>query len=160
LRSFDRIALTPQRIQHLQQAGLDIVSADVALDMKVNGHIKDEHVSNVQVVQTPLGDLQGQIIHPPKKATKGTSLQDMFGLEKNASAADVEKAVDSAWDKLTGAPKTPSMIPPTIAKHGLLGESGEDMSEIWTGDQQNAIRNFVTEELYIHTKVHPILVLN
>jgi hypothetical protein len=157
LRSFDRIALTPQRLQHLQQAGLDVVSADVALDMKINGHVKDEHGSNVQVMQTPHGDLQGQIVHPPQKSTTGTSLQDMFGLERNATAADVGKAADSAFDNLTRTEKAPSMIPPTIADHGLLGGGGQDMSEVWTGDQQDAIKNFVSEELYIHTKVHLLL---
>jgi hypothetical protein len=84
----------------------------------------------------------------------------MFGLERNANAADVGKAVDTAFDKLTGTEKAPSMIPPTIADHGLLGGGGQDMSEIWTGDQQDAIRNFVTEELYIHTKVHLMLLLD
>ena len=152
MRSFDRIALTPQRLQHLKDAGLDVVSADVALDMKVNGHIKNENISNIQVVQTPNGDLQGNVVHAQKKTSLATSLQDMFGLQKNASTQDVNNAVESAWNKLTGAGKKPSMESPTIARHGLM--TGKPVSsEVWTGDQQDAIKNFVTEELYIHTKV-------
>jgi len=149
--------LTPQRLQHLQDAGLDVVSADVTLDMKVNGHIKNQHVSNVQVVQTPNGDLQGNVVHTPEKTSLATSLQEMFNLRKTASAQDVNNAVESAWNKLTGAGKKPSMVSPTIAQHGLM--TGKQVSsEVWVGDQQDAIKNFVTEELYIHTKVplaHP-----
>lgn len=121
--------------------------------MQVNGHVKDERVHNVQVVQTPNGDIQGNLVHGPNTTSKGTSLQNMFGLGNQASSQDVNNAADSAWDKLTGAGKKPSMVSPTIAKHGLM--TGEQVSsEVWDGDQQDAVRNFVTEELYIHTKVH------
>ena len=59
--------------------------------------------------------------------------------------------VNQVLSKYEAAMK-PSNVSETVAEHGMMtGKNVYDQG--WGGNSSDAVKNFVTEELYIHTKV-------
>jgi hypothetical protein len=152
LRSFDRIALTQEIIAQEQASGINTVKADIALDLDVNGvdSIKDDSVT---VSRLPIGDQFDFLVHKenPEKSSREDRLGDMFSWDQDSNPDDKHARLNQVLSDFQGAVKE-SQVSATIAEQGMMtGQNVFDQG--WSGDGQDAVKNFVTEELYIHSKV-------
>lgn len=152
MRSFDRIALTKEIIAQEQASGVDTVKADIALDLDLNGvdSIKDDSVT---VSHLPVGDSLDFLTHKKKVAqnSKEDNLGNIFSWNKNANSNDKHAKLNQVLSNYQGAVKE-SRVSASVAQHGMM--TGQNVSEQgWSGDDKDAVKNFVTEELYIHSKV-------
>jgi hypothetical protein len=160
LRSFDHIALTREIIAQEKASGIDAIKADIALDLDINGidTIKDDSVT---VTHLPTGDSRDFLAHKPKpKNFKEDKLGDIFAWNKNANKDAKHQKLNEVLSNFQGAGRK-SNVPASVAEHGMMtGQSVSDQA--WSGDDQSVVNNFVTEELYIHTKVFlhcPLLII-
>lgn len=152
MRSFDRIALTQEILAQEQASGIDTVKADIALDLDINGidTIKDDSVT---VSHLPVGDSLDFLAHKskPAKNSKEDKLGDIFAWNKNANKDAKHQKLNEVLSNFQGAGKT-SNVPASVAQQGMM--TGQNVSDqTWSGNDQAAVKNFVTEELYIHSKV-------
>lgn len=152
MRSFDRIALTQQLIDQEQKSGIDTVKADIALDLDLNGvdRIKD---GNVTVSSLANGDSLDAATHhfvDNSKNHRDRKLGDLFSWNEKTSTDGKYKQVNRVLSDYEGA-MTPSGVLDSVAEHGMM--TGKNVyDQTWGGDPKEAVENFVTEELYIHTK--------
>ena len=154
LRSFDRIPLTKQIRQQEAKSGIDTLKADIALDLNLSGldSIENEHLTVSSVSQ---GDALDSIAHNKAKPPKNGSIHkfdDIFHWDKSASPKGKQDKLNEVLSQFQDA-GTQAAVSNTIAAEAM--ETGHNVTEhSWKGDEQEAVKNFVTEELYIHTKVY------
>lgn len=154
MRSFDRIPLTQQLVDQEQRSGVDVVKADIALDLSLNGidRVKDE---NITVSDLGNGDSMDSVAHHhfgPSQNHKEKKLGDMFSWTDKTNQDAKYKQVSQVLSAYEGA-ATPSQVSGTVAEQGMM--TGKNVyDQTWTGDSADAVKNFVTEETYIHTKVY------
>jgi len=136
-----------------QKSGVDAVKADIALDLDLHGvdRIKD---GNVTVSSLANGDsLDGATHHSVNTSQnhKDCKLGDLFAWNDKTSTDGKYKQVHQVLSDYEGA-VTPSGVSDSIAEQAML--TGKNVyDQTWGGDSKEAVQNFVTEELYIHTKV-------
>lgn len=153
MRSFDRIALTQQLIDQEQKSGVDAVKADIALDLDLHGvdRIKD---GNVTVSSLANGDSLDAATHHMVNTSKNHNdrkLGDLFAWNDKTSTDGKYKQVNQVLSDFEGA-MTPSGVSDSVAQQAMM--TGRNVyDQTWGGDSKEAVQNFVTEELYIHTKV-------
>lgn len=164
MRSFDRIALTKEIVAQEKASGIDTVKADIALDLDLNGvdSIKDNSVTVSHLPNGDSLDLPTHKVKPQKNTNaKEKPLSNIFAWNEKDSSKDKHQKVNQVLSDFQDATKE-SQVPATLAQHGMMtGQNVYDQK--WSGDDQDAVKNFVTEELYIHTKVSlccPFLTIN
>lgn len=154
LRSFDRIPMTKQIRQQEAKSGIDTLKADIALDLNLSGldSVDSEHLTVSSVSQ---GDALDSIAHNKAKPPKNSSVHkfdDMFHWDKATGKKGKQEKVDEVLSQFQDA-GTQAAVSNTIAAEAM--ETGHNVTDhVWKGDEQEAVKNFVAEELYIHTKVH------
>jgi hypothetical protein len=154
LRSFDRIPLTQQLLDQEQKSGVDVIKADIALDLNLNGidRLKDD---NVTVSHLGNGDSMDCVAHHhagPSQNHKETKLGDMFSWTDKTNQDAKYNQLNQVLSAYDGA-ATKSQVSGTVAEQGMM--TGQNVyDQTWTGNSADAVKNFVTEELYIHTKVY------
>jgi len=86
-------------------------------------------------------------------------LNDIFAWNKNANMDAKHQKLNEVLSNFQGAGQK-SNVPASVAQHGMM--TGANVSDqTWSGDDQNVVKNFVTEELYIHSKVFsPLSIVN
>jgi phospholipase D1/2 len=166
LRSFDRIPLTQQVKNQEKKSGIDTVKADIALGLDLNG-LESFGNQGVGVASSPTGDpmdairhetdkgkLQQKILRPKntkKPAGQTDGLGEMFNWNESTDSKGRQQKLNQVLSSFEGA-STGVKVSETIAQHGMM--TGENVfDERWNGDESEAVKNFVSEELYIHTKV-------
>ena len=167
LRSFDRIPLTEGIVKQEQMSGIDTVKADIALGLELNG-LGSFGKQDVSVSSSPMGDAMDDVhfdatkgAHGVRKLATTTSRSKMNGLSEMFDWTDsteqegkIQKLnqVLSSFDNAAQEGK----VSGTVSQHGMM--TGQNVfDEKWTGDEKEAVKNFVSEELYIHTKVNRYL---
>jgi phospholipase D1/2 len=166
LRSFDRIPLTQQVKNQEKKSGIDTVKADIALGLDLNG-LESFGNQGVGVASSPTGDSMDAIRHEtdkgkrqqkilrPKNTRKPAGqtdgLDEMFDWNESTDSKGRQQKLNEVLSSYEGA-STGVKVNETIAQHGMM--TGENVfDERWNGDESEAVKNFVSEELYIHTKV-------
>jgi phospholipase D1/2 len=155
LRSFDRIPYTQQLKDQQTKSGIDSVKADVALGLDLNG--LDSFGEGVAVTNLGTGDSLDRVRHkhdnpapqisPPGKAGMG----GLFGWDDKSDDKTKQAQLDKTLSAFTAA-GSKTTVKPSIAEAGMM--TGANVSdEQWSGDDQEAVKNFVSEEVYIHTKL-------
>jgi phospholipase D1/2 len=163
LRSFDRIAMSQQLKRQENETGITFLQADLALGLDIQ-HNSDLVLSPQTLIgysPLPAGDaldlithnLQKLMLHgtlPPELKAKQSSVEDFFGFHKNGkSTAD---KVHDVVEQFCAEAAAQDEVDWTVAQHAL--ESKETAIDLeWVGDERDAVKNFVSEELYIHSKV-------
>ena len=85
------------------------------------------------------------------KNHKDRKLGDLFSWNEKTSTDGKYKQVNQVLSNYESA-MTPSGVADSVAEHGMM--TGKNVyDQTWGGDSKEAVENFVTEELYIHTKV-------
>jgi hypothetical protein len=157
LRSFDRIPYTQAIKDQQAKSGIDTVKADIAMGMDLNG--LDTFDKGVAVTNLGKGDSLDHVRHKSDSAQSSTTpaapkksgVSDLFGWDDNTDDKSKQEQLNKTLSAFEGAGSKPT-VNPTIAQQGMM--TGANVSdEIWSGTDQEAVRNFVTEEVYIHTKV-------
>lgn len=88
----------------------------------------------------------------PSQNHKEKKLGDIFSWTDKTNQDTKYKQVNQVLSAYEGA-ATPSQVSGTVAEQGMM--TGKNVyDQTWTGDSADAVKNFVTEETYIHTKVH------
>ena len=152
MRSFDRIALTQEIIDQQRNSGIDAVKADIALDLDLNG-VDSIKTDSVTVSAAPTGDNLDAVAHQTKaeKNVKEAKLGSLFAWDKKANSRDKHQKLSQVLSNFEGAIKD-SQVSESVAEHGMM--TGQNVyDQTWQGNDQDAVKNFVTEELYIHSKV-------
>jgi hypothetical protein len=152
LRSYDRIAFTQQIIDQEHKSGIDTVKADIALDLNLNGidRVKGEQVT---VSALPNGDALDTVAHQADRSKdhKLGQLGDMFSWNDKTDMNSKYQKLNQTLSNFESA-VVPSGVTDTVAENAMMtGQNVYDQK--WGGNSQDAVKNFVTEELYIHTKV-------
>jgi hypothetical protein len=155
LRSFDRIPFTQQIIDQEQKSGIDITKADIALSLDQFGLDSFGDDGKVTVSTAPEGDALDFVAHHSKGLTTKKSelakVDDLFSWNERTSDEGKHQKVNqvlSAYEAASVLPK----VSPSIAQDAM--ETGKNVSDRhWTDGEQDAVKNFITEELYIHAKV-------
>jgi phospholipase D1/2 len=152
LRSFDRISLTNEILHQQYSSGIDSVKADVALSLELQG--MDSFSGNtVSFSKSASGDALDSVTHAEQKPTHKESkeLGDIFGWDAGTNVHDKDqklKKLLSDYEKQG----TDAKVSESIADQGMM--TGTNVSDqAWAGEGEQAVKNFVTEELYIHAKV-------
>ena len=160
MRSFDRIALTQDIIDQQHQSGVNAPVAVIALDLELNGvdFIKD---NSFTVSSLPTGDSLDLVAHQPKRDSKAENqnLGTAFSWDGNATSDAKQQHLSQLLSDFQGAAEA-NHVSGSIAEHGMM--TGQNVfDQAWKGDDQAAVKNFVSEELYIHSKVAlPISIAN
>jgi len=163
LRSFDRIPLTQQIINQEHASGIDTVKADIALGLDLNG-LDSYGKQDVGVSSCPTGDAMDSITYDlphlqanRKQATTTNGLGEMFDWSDETEPETKQQKVTEVLTKFENAMEPPpaaGKVSGTVSQHGMM--TGTNVfDEAWIGEKQEAVKNFVSEELYIHTKVTP-----
>lgn len=153
MRSFDRIALTKEIIDQQHNSGINAVIADIALDMDLNG-VDSIKSDSVTVSAAPTGDNLDAVAHQRKaeKHVKETNLESLFNWDRKTNSHDKHQKLSKLLSDFDGAVKD-SQVSETVAEHGMM--TGQNVfDQKWQGNDQDAVKNFVSEELYIHSKVY------
>lgn len=158
MRSFDRIALTQEIIDQVHESGIDATKADIALDLDLNG---DSIQSQSVVISSAAnGDALDHVAHQSGKTAKTSMVSkvgDIFAWNSATSTEGKHRKVNQILSSFERS-MTESRVSPSIAQHGMM--TGSQVSDqYWRGDDQAEVKNFITEELYIHTKVYLIMLL-
>jgi hypothetical protein len=158
LRSFDRIPLTQQIKDQQTNSGIDAVKADVALGLDLNGldSFSNEGFAvsslgtgdSLDDARRQTGKAQAGVAAP---ATNKTGLGEVFGWDEGTDNKTKHEAVNQTLSAFTDA-GTKGTVKSSVAQHGMM--TGTNVfDEVWNGDPKEAVKNFVSEEVYIHTKV-------
>jgi oligoribonuclease (3'-5' exoribonuclease) len=152
LRSFDRIALTQEIIDQQRKSGVDAVKADIALDLDLNG-VDSIKTDSITVAAAPTGDNLDAVAHQKKKEkhVKEANLESLFAWGRKDDSRDKHQKLSNVLSGFEGAIKD-SKVSESVAEHGMM--TGQNVyDQTWQGKDQDAVKNFVSEELYIHSKV-------
>jgi hypothetical protein len=166
LRSFDRIPLTQEVKNQEKKSGIDTVKADIALGLDLNGLDSFGH-QGVGVAPSPTGDsmdavqhdtdktkFQQKILRPKntrKPTDKSDGLAEIFDWNESTDSKGRQEKLNQVLSTFEKA-STNVKVSESVAQHGMM--TGENVyDESWNGDASDAVKNFVSEELYIHTKV-------
>jgi len=167
LRSFDRIAYSQQLKQQEEDSGVDFLQADMALGLNIQKQSNFELTSQTVIGYSPLGagDALDRVTHEiheltlhdtstPKKKQKQFSVDEFFGFGKDGnSMKSTEEKVRGVVDQFVAQAGKEDKVDATVAQHAL--ESSRNVIDAGLiGDEKDVVKNFVSEELYIHTKVH------
>jgi hypothetical protein len=158
LRSFDRIAHTRGIIDQEQKSGVDTVKADIAFDLDLNGI---DRIRNGKVTVSSLqnGDPLDSVAHGKAgvaKASKLNQLSDIFSWDDKTDNHEKYLKLNQVLSQFESAISEPK-ISESVAEHGMM--TGQNVfDQKWKGDEKEAVKNYVTEELYIHTKVFLLFV--
>ena len=166
LRSFDRIAITEKLLDRAKISNIGLKEADLALDDQMTG----QGDSGRDFAVTPRGDPMTIVT---KRADEDPStakpLQDEIagGNELDTAHTDstTHKGAESSKilvEAYSGAAEA-EIVPATIAGYAM--EASGDVSDRgnphrtrsksdWIASDINPVQNFVSEELYIHSKVY------
>jgi len=75
----------------------------------------------------------------------------MMGWDENSDDKGKQAQLDKTLSAFEGA-GSDATVKDSVAAHGMM--TGANVSdELWSGNDQEAVRNFVSEEVYIHTKL-------
>ena len=156
LRSYDRIALTEDIIDKEKRSGVDTVKADLALDLDLIGvdKIRNERVT---VSSLQAGDPLDSVAHFNSHGSKVgdvRKLGDIFSWNDAPDAERKHELLNKVLSRFESA-GSESAVPDSIAEQAMM-TGRDDLNRDWVGTDNEAVHNFVTEELYIHTKVAPI----
>lgn len=164
LRSFGRIPLTQQIINQEQSSGIDTVKADIALALDLNG-LESFGKQDVSVSSSPMGDPMDSITYDPahlkanrKQTTTTNGLSEMFDWSEKTKPDGKQQKLNEILTKFENAvqPAGAGKVSETVSQHAMM--TGTNVfDEGWDGNEQEAVKNFVSEELYIHTKVNTLL---
>ena len=154
MRSFDRIALTQEIIAQQQNSGVNAVKADIALDLDLSGvnRIKSDSVT---VSAAPIGDTFDAVAHQTKaqKNVKDHNLGSLFAWDGKTNSNDKHQKLNQVLSDFEGAIQD-SRVAESVAQQGMM--TGQNVfDQTWQGNDRDAVKNFVSEELYIHSKVVP-----
>ena len=158
LRSFDRIPLTQQIVNQEHNSGIDTVKADIALSLDLNG-LESFGKHDVGVSSLPMGDPMDSLHYGSKtpskaqrkQATQTNGLSEMFDWNDKTKPAGKQQKLDEVLSNFESAVQE-GKVSDTVSQHGMM--TGTNVfDERWDGDEKQAVKNFVSEELYIHTKV-------
>ncbi|GAA6056278.1 hypothetical protein JCM3770_007291, partial [Rhodotorula araucariae] len=149
LRSFDRINYDPQRIRRMEEAsGVSLFQAQAALARVYLGAdaLKSELEKN-KVVKFVIPQEGGEaaMLEQEKKGAKPNPVIEI----------PLPQSYDEAWEtvrRFERADPRQEQIADSVAHHSQAGTRGLQ-SEPWSGDEASERNAFVTEELYIHSKV-------
>jgi phospholipase D1/2 len=159
LRSFDRIPLTPKIINQEHQSGIDTAKADIALGLDLNG-LDSFGKQDVRVSSSPTGDSMDSIASHSQRqrgnqgptTPKTNGLSEIFNWSDKTKPEGKQQNVKDVLTNFENAGQEGN-VTETISQHGMM--TGTNVfDESWDGDQKQAVKNFVSEELYIHTKVN------
>jgi phospholipase D1/2 len=153
LRSYDRIALTQEIVEKEKKSGIDTLKADLALDLDLIGVDK---IKNQQVTVSSLaaGDSLDAVAHSdphPSKSGDIKPFEDLFSWNRTADVQKKNDVLNTVLSRFEQA-GSESPVSDSIAEQAMM-TGREVWDEKWVGDDKEAVKNFVTEELYIHTKV-------
>ena len=152
MRSFDRIALTKEIIDQQKNSGVNTVLADIALDLDLNG-VDSIKSNSVAVSAAPTGDNLDAVAHQRKaeKKVKEANLGSLFDWDTKTNPHDKHQKLSQVLSAFDRAVKDPQ-VSESVAEQGMM--TGQNVyDQTWHGNDQDAVKNFVTEELYIHSKV-------
>ena len=153
MRSFDRIALTQEIIDQQRNSGIDAVKADIALDLDLNG-VDTMKSESVTVSAASTGDSLDAVAHGRKaeKKVREADLGSLFAWDKKTNSTDKHRKLSQVLSNFERATKD-SQVSESVAEHGMM--TGQNVyDQTWQGNDQDAVKNFVSEELYIHSKVY------
>jgi hypothetical protein len=137
------------------KSGIDSVKADVALGLDLNG--LDSFGEGVAVTNLGTGDSLDRVRHkhgnpaPQVSPASKAGMGGLFGWDDKSDDKTKQAQLDKTLSAFTAA-GSKTTVKPTIAEAGMM--TGANVSDDqWSGDDQEAVKNFVSEEVYIHTKV-------
>ncbi|GAA5939858.1 hypothetical protein JCM3775_007130 [Rhodotorula graminis] len=152
LRSFDRLNYDPERIKRMEEAsGVTLFQAQAALARVYLG--QDALASELEKNKTVKFTIPQE----------GGEVQMLDGKDNKGKAAKPNPVVqvplpasyDEAWAtirRFEGADSIRDSIADSISHLSQAG-TGSVVDEPWSGDEASERRAFVTEELYIHSKL-------
>jgi phospholipase D1/2 len=163
LRSFDRIPLTDGIVKQEQVSGIDTVKADIALGLELNG-LGSFGKQDVSVSSSATGDPMDDITLGASKGPQGvrklattmsksktSGLNEMFDWNESTKPEGKIQKLSQVLGSFDNAVQE-GKVSETVSQHGMM--TGENVfDQKWDGDEKEAVKNFVSEELYIHTKV-------
>lgn len=163
LRSFDRIPLTQGIVKQEKVSGIDTVKADIALGLELNG-LGSFGKQDVSVSSSPTGDPMDYITLDATKGARGmrkpvatnprskmNGLSEMFDWNDSTKQEGKKQKLSQVLSSFDNAAQE-GKVSETVSQHGMM--TGQNVfDEKWDGDEKEAVKNFVSEELYIHTKV-------
>lgn len=134
------------------------MKADVALGLDLNG-LDSFSNEGIAVSNLGTGDSLDNVRNQTGKADAGaaapapnqTGLGEVFGWAEGTDDKTKHDAVNQTLSAFEGA-GSKGTVQSSVAQHGMM--TGANVSdEAWSGDPKEAVKNFVSEEVYIHTKV-------
>ncbi|KAM0753544.1 phospholipase D/nuclease [Meredithblackwellia eburnea MCA 4105] len=155
LRSYDRINNDPQRLKRMAEAsGLDFDHAQANLARVFLGpDAWDKELEVNKSVKFTLGAEGGEALN--------LSSESDAKVEKSKKDAPktieipLPKSYDEAWEAIHRFERGDgdgAHITDSVAHHALM-DTGSLLDEPWSGTEEDERMAFVTEELYIHTKL-------
>jgi hypothetical protein len=167
LRSFDRIPFTQDIINQENNSGISTVKADIALTLDLNG-LDSFSDGKVSLSSLPNGDPLDNVSHRDnvryhfsgdrRRNTNSSNLGAIFSWTDRTNSEGKSQSLKKVLSDFEKGGKD-SKVSESIAEQGLMtGKSVSDQT--WKGDDKEAVKNFVSEECYIHTKVNESLFSN
>ncbi|BGP36940.1 hypothetical protein JCM10449v2_000843 [Rhodotorula kratochvilovae] len=150
LRSFDRINHDPQRIKRMEEAsGVSLFQAQAALArVYLGADALESELQKNKVVKFVIPQEGGEAAMLEQKDKKGAKPNPVVEIP-------LPQSYDEAWETVRRFERSDPRheeIADSVSHHSQAGTRGLE-SEPWSGDEASERNAFVTEELYIHSKV-------
>ncbi|GAA5853479.1 hypothetical protein JCM8547_002472 [Rhodosporidiobolus lusitaniae] len=156
LRSYDRINNDPDRLKRMaERSGITFEAAQAALSRVFMGpDALDSELEKNKVLKLYV-PREGAELEALEKADDEKKKVSEDGGANPVTEVPIPQTYEEAWEivrRFEQADDVREEISDSVAHHAMAGQ-GSLMDERWSGTEESERKAFVTEELYIHSKL-------
>ena len=151
LRAWGEIPLTPEYLAHEREAHDQVIKADIAYALDMMGLDAFDDEKTVRVSTCALGDELDATVHAVEhgggKESEAVDLATLFSWDEDASDVAKQQRLEQVLMQYPTTDDENEQVQ-------MFDKGGADKTNTdGTSDGSGSVKNFVTEELYIHAKV-------
>jgi hypothetical protein len=148
LRAWGEIPLTPEYLAHEREAHEQAIKTDIAYALDIMGLDAFDNGKSIRVSKCALGDELDATVHHvghAGKESEAVELAKLFNWDEDASDMTKQQKLEQVLTQYL-------TVDDDDEQFQMLGKESTDRKES-TDAASGSVKNFVTEEVYIHAKV-------